>query len=105
MYVHLAIPVGLLALVTAAGGVVAVTRGWVPRKVRQGVKRPHVYGWGLLAAAFSIGLLAADWAIVADREFRMPGQMLAVMVMGLSSGVIQASRRPADGDRHDGGKS
>ncbi|MEU2134047.1 hypothetical protein [Streptomyces sp. NPDC018352] len=54
MKLYLAVPVVLLALLIAASGVAAVSRGWVLPVNRRPVCHPHLYGWGQLVVAFAL---------------------------------------------------
>lgn len=54
MKLYLAVPVVLVALLIAASGVAALTRGWVLASNRSPVRRPRLSGWGQLAVAFAL---------------------------------------------------
>ncbi|MEV5683458.1 hypothetical protein AB0L68_09735 [Streptomyces sp. NPDC052164] len=54
MQLYLAVPVVLVALLIAASGVAALTRGWVLASNRSPVRRPRLYGWGQLTVAFAL---------------------------------------------------
>ncbi|MGW1711410.1 hypothetical protein ACWCP8_39795 [Streptomyces sp. NPDC002206] len=54
MMLYLAVSVVLLALLIAASGVAAVSRGWVLPTNRRPVRRPRLYGWGQLVVALAL---------------------------------------------------
>ncbi|MFB7215720.1 hypothetical protein [Streptomyces sp. NPDC056255] len=54
MKLYLAVPAVLLALLIAASGVAAFSRGWVLPVNRRPVCHPHLYGWGQFVVAFAL---------------------------------------------------
>ncbi|MFE4449251.1 hypothetical protein [Streptomyces sp. NPDC056796] len=54
MRLYLAVPVVLVALLIAASGVAAITRGWVVPTYRRPVGRLRLFGWGQLVVAFAL---------------------------------------------------
>lgn len=54
MRLYLAVPLVLLALLIAASGVAAISRGWVLPTNRRRVRHPRTYGWGQLMVAFAL---------------------------------------------------
>ncbi|MFD9427674.1 MULTISPECIES: hypothetical protein [unclassified Streptomyces] len=54
MELYLGISVVLVALLIAASGVAALTRGWVLASNRSPVRRPRLHGWGQSAVAFAL---------------------------------------------------
>ncbi|MEU6017214.1 hypothetical protein ABZ826_25170 [Streptomyces sp. NPDC047515] len=73
MMLYLAIFDALLALFCAAAGVAAVARGWVVPVNRRPVRRPRVYGWGLLVAAFALCWQPAYLLVLNDPDILGPG--------------------------------
>ncbi|MFB6706463.1 hypothetical protein ACFCW6_17340 [Streptomyces sp. NPDC056333] len=104
MKFYLAIPVVLLALLFAASGVAAVTRGWVLPMNRRHVRRPRLYGWGQLVAAFALCWQAVFGLVISDSDTRQWGNLtggaillagLIVMMVGqLTGGNRQGSGTP-----------
>ncbi|QFZ78408.1 hypothetical protein GFH48_38620 [Streptomyces fagopyri] len=99
MLVAVSILCALFGLLVAAAGVAGIARGWVPARDRLAVRRPRLYGSGLLVAALGLGLMAADRVVFTDSG------TVAIVTMLLASLVLQASRRPAGGDGPAGGES
>ncbi|MFJ9683070.1 hypothetical protein ACIRP2_34265 [Streptomyces sp. NPDC101194] len=105
--IYLAVLLVVLALLAAASGVAAVTRGWVLPVNRRPVHRPRVYGWGLLVAAFALCwqtffLLVLNDPDILGPDIRgwgsLPGG--ALLLTGLF--LLTLSRR-AGGDRRGNG--
>ncbi|MGW3656911.1 hypothetical protein ACWD6R_14995 [Streptomyces sp. NPDC005151] len=69
---YLAIPVVLLALLVAASGVAAITRGWVLPTNRRPVHRPRLYGWGQLVAAFALCWQVVFLLVLSDPDILDP---------------------------------
>ncbi|WP_406840007.1 hypothetical protein ACICHK_34710 [Streptomyces sp. AHU1] len=97
MLVYFAIPVALAALVTAGGGIAALTRGWVLPRVRPVIERPRVYGWGVLLLALGMCLLAVSMMVFTDMMLTA-GRTIAVAIMFVGSQVVLKSRRPRVAD-------
>ncbi|MFE6553354.1 hypothetical protein ACFVHS_33860 [Streptomyces sp. NPDC057746] len=77
---------GLLALLVAASGVAALTRGWVFPLTRPRVRRVRLYGWGQLVLA-----LGLCWQVVFRLVINDPGTRQWVILSGgvlLLAGVI-----------------
>lgn len=92
---YLAVPLVLVALLVAASGVAAVTRGWVPPVARRHVRTPKSYGWGQLVMAFALCWQPAFGLLSGESEARpsitlIGGVILlagmAVMMVGQFSG-------------------
>ncbi|MFD6025498.1 hypothetical protein [Streptomyces griseoluteus] len=102
MDLYLAIPLVLLALLVAASGVAAVTRGWVLPWNRHRVRRVRRYGWGQLMVAVAVGWQAVFWWVISDPIVRswaaLPGGGL--LVGGL---LVMAESQGAGGSRQDTG--
>ncbi|MER5866200.1 hypothetical protein [Kitasatospora sp. NPDC002040] len=54
MKLYIAIPLLVLAMLFAAAGIAAVTRGWVVPTSRRWVRNPRRYGWGVLLLAAAL---------------------------------------------------
>ncbi|WP_030269795.1 hypothetical protein [Streptomyces sp. NRRL B-24484] len=54
MKLYLSVPVLLVALLIAASGVAAVSRGWVLPMNRRHIHAPRRHGWGQLVTAFAL---------------------------------------------------
>jgi hypothetical protein len=101
---YLAMPLALLALLIAASGVAAVTRGWVLPMNRRHVRAPRVYGWGQLVLAFALCWQLASGVLISDSGARLAGTLigdamllagLLVMMIGqLAGGSRKAGRTP-----------
>ncbi|MEU7335763.1 hypothetical protein [Streptomyces sp. NPDC007074] len=99
MLVVVSVLVALLGVLVAAAGIAGITRGWVPARDRLSVRRPRLYGGGLLVAALGLGLMAADRVVFTDSG------LVAIVTVLFASLVLQVSRRPAGGDGLAGGES
>ncbi|MGW9136343.1 hypothetical protein [Streptomyces sp. NPDC055681] len=104
MKFYLAIPVVLLALLIAASGVAAVTRGWVLPMNRRHVRRPRLYGWGQLVGAFALCWQVVFGLVISDSDTRQWGNLtggaillagpIVMMVGQLTGGNRQGSGTP-----------
>ncbi|WP_406726803.1 hypothetical protein WJ438_22320 [Streptomyces sp. GD-15H] len=94
MRLYLAIPSVVMALLIAASGLAAVTRGWVLPWNRRSVRRVRLYGWGQLVMAFGLccqvlfGLVITGPGI---REWGAPSG-IALLLTGII--VMMVSQRP-----------
>ncbi|MER7508639.1 hypothetical protein ACIP46_03775 [Streptomyces lavendulae] len=95
---YLALAVTVPALLIAASGTAAVTRGWVLPMNRRHIRNPRLYGWGQLLTAFALcwqvfaGLGIDDpgtrlWGTLAGGALLVAG--LVVMVAGQFSGRLR----------------
>ncbi|MGW4824079.1 hypothetical protein ACWEP4_35355 [Streptomyces sp. NPDC004227] len=84
MRLDLVIPSVLVALLYAASGVAALTRGWVPPMTRRPVRRVRVYGWGQLVFAFAFCLQAVMAPVISDTDIRL---LFCVPLM-LTGGIV-----------------
>ncbi|MFB7110482.1 hypothetical protein [Streptomyces sp. NPDC056291] len=102
MDLYLAIPLVLVALLAAASGIAAVTRGWVLPWNRHRVRRVRLYGWGQLMVAVAVGRQAVFWWVISDPIVRswavLPGSGL--LVAGL---LVMAVSQRAGGNRQGSG--
>ncbi|MFF0190832.1 hypothetical protein [Streptomyces sp. NPDC005244] len=103
MFIYFAIAVALMGLLALAGGVAALTCGWVRPKSRELIVRPRLYGWGLVAISFCAFVLATDWLMLGDRGLRSLGQAAVVVALALISRMTRASRHPADVELEENG--
>ncbi|MFE4421361.1 hypothetical protein [Streptomyces sp. NPDC056817] len=100
MEFQLAIPVSAIpvlgALVFAASGVAAVTRGWVPSGYRDSVRRVGLNGWGQLLVAVGLGC-----QVVLSHVMSWPGiwQALVCGPLLLAGIALMMVSRRAGGDR------
>lgn len=103
MRLYLVLPSVAVALLFAASGVAAVTRGWVPPWNRRHVRRVRLYGWGQLVAGVGLccqvvfGLVISGIGIRQFGTFAGSGLLLTgllVMVVSQFGGDRQASGTP-----------
>ncbi|MEF9905202.1 hypothetical protein [Streptomyces sp. P9-A2] len=104
MRLYLAIPSVVVALLFAALGMAAITRGWVLPMNRRHVRHVRLYGWGQLVAAVGLccqvvfglvinGIGIRQWGTITGSVLMVTG--LIVMVMGqLLGGKRQVSGMP-----------
>ena len=85
MGLYLAIPSVVVALLIAASGVAAVTRGWVLPWNRRRVRRVRLYGWGQLVMAFGLCWHAVFWLVSSGPVIREweAASGIALMLTGL----------------------
>jgi len=102
MQLYVGLPLFLAALLIAASGVAAVTRGWVLPTNRKPVHRPRLYGWGQLVLAFALCWQAVFGLIIDDVGTRQWGTLTgsALLLAGLV--VMMVSHR-APGNRQGTG--
>ncbi|MBD0843580.1 hypothetical protein [Streptomyces sp. TRM68416] len=106
MRLYLGIPVVVPALLIAASGAAAVTRGRVLPTNRKHIRRPRVYGWGQLVMAIALCCQALFGLMADDLDIRQWGTLTgsALMVTGII--VIAVSQRtpgtPGHRQRHGG---
>ncbi|MFC8981033.1 hypothetical protein ACFU3J_08305 [Streptomyces sp. NPDC057411] len=95
MKLYLAVPLVLMALLIAASGIAAVSRGWVLPMNRRHVRAPQLYGWGQLVVAFALCWQLVFGLVISDSGTRLTGTLvggvilltgLAVMIAGQLSG-------------------
>ncbi|MFE7232004.1 hypothetical protein ACWCRF_17940 [Streptomyces sp. NPDC002405] len=102
MKLYLAVPSVLVALLIAASGVAAVTRGWVLPWNRRSVGRVRLYGWGQLVVAFGL-----CWQVVFGLVISWPGVQeweagIALMLIGF---IVMAVGQYTGGNRQGSGVS
>ncbi|MFG3552632.1 hypothetical protein [Streptomyces sp. NPDC047725] len=95
MRLYLGISVIALALLIAASGVAAVTRGWVLPANRKPIRRPHLYGWGQLVIAIALGCQAAFGLMANGLDTRRWGALAGSVLMVTGILVIAVSQRTA----------
>ncbi|MER7690838.1 hypothetical protein [Streptomyces sp. NPDC097610] len=102
MKLYLVVPMVLVALLIAASGVAAVSRGWVLPTNRRPVRRPRLYGWGQLMVAFAL-----CWQMVFLLVLRGPGTRQwgtltgsALLLTGL---IVMMVSHHTDGNRRGSG--
>ncbi|MFF8534380.1 hypothetical protein ACN6K9_000125 [Streptomyces sp. SAS_267] len=100
MSIYWVIFAGVLALVNAVEAIAAITGGWVFPKARPTVKRPRVYGWGLLLFAFGVCLLAVATTVLAD-PMQPLGRTVAVVAMCVAIKMVRSSRSLEGADRQE----
>ena len=93
MKLYLAIPLVLLALLIAAAGVAAVTRGWVLPTNRLPVRRPRLYGWGLLVVAFALCCQVVFLLVPSDPDIRQWGSLTGSVLLLTGLIVMMVSQR------------
>ncbi|MGZ9934877.1 hypothetical protein ACXNSR_33950 [Streptomyces sp. NC-S4] len=90
---YVAVPIGVVALLLAASGVAALSRGWLLPWQRRHIVRLRLFGWAqlLIAAALGsqvIGLLAVD------PVYRSVATMPGVVAVLLGLVLITRAQRP-----------
>ncbi|MEU2601316.1 hypothetical protein ABZ678_22045 [Streptomyces hirsutus] len=95
MRLYLAMPSVVVALLLAALGVAAITRGWVLPMNRRHVHRVRLYGWGQLVAAFGLCWQVVFGLMISGINIRQWGTLTGsgLLVTGLI--VMMVSYRPA----------
>ncbi|WP_432044074.1 hypothetical protein [Streptomyces cadmiisoli] len=94
MWLYLAVPFVLVALLIAASGVAAITRGWVLPWNRRHIRRVRLYGWGQLIVAVGLcwqvvfGLLVSGIGVRQFMTLTGSGLLLAGLI------VMMVSQRP-----------
>ncbi|MFJ9683369.1 hypothetical protein ACIRP2_35785 [Streptomyces sp. NPDC101194] len=94
-------PVVLPALLFAASGVAAVTRGWVLPTNRRTARRPRVYGWGQSTAAFALCWQMVFLLVLNDpgtRRWKTPSGS-ALPLIGLVPMAVSTVSHRAGGGR------
>ncbi|MFJ1969242.1 hypothetical protein ACIO93_11295 [Streptomyces sp. NPDC087903] len=102
MKLYLAVPLGLLALLVAASGVAAITRGWVLPMSRRHVRAPRIHGWGQLVVAFALCWQLMCGLVINDPGAQASGTLIgsAILLTGI---VIMMVGQLAGGGRKRGG--
>ncbi|MFF4144560.1 hypothetical protein ACFY0A_24930 [Streptomyces sp. NPDC001698] len=101
MELYLAVPLVLVALLVAAMGVAAVTRGWVPPWNRRQVRRVRLYGRGQLILAVAL-CLQAFRLVTSNPAIRSLGALFGSGLLLAGIFVTRASFR-AGGNRQGSG--
>jgi len=89
----------VLALLIAASGVAAMTRGWVLPTHRRPVRRTRLYGCGQLVVAVALSCQAVFGLMTDNLDARRWGTLTGSLLMVAGIVVIGVSRRSA-GRRH-----
>ncbi|MDF3143041.1 MULTISPECIES: hypothetical protein [unclassified Streptomyces] len=102
MKLYLAMPLVVLALLIAASGVAAVTRGWVLPMNRRHVRTPRIYGWGQLVVAFALCWQLVFGLVISDSGARPAGTLIggAMLLAGI---IFMMVGQFAGGDRKGDG--
>lgn len=102
MLLYLAIPSVLVALLFAASGVAAITRGWVLPWNRRHIRRVRLYGWGQLVAAFGLCCQVVFGLVISGIGIRQFGTLTGsgllltgLIVMGVSQ--LPGAKRQGSG--------
>ena len=98
---YLAVLLILVALLIAASGVAAVTRGWVLPVNRKPVHRPFLYGWGQLLVSFALCCQAVFGLVISDSGLRQAGTLTGSVLLLAGLVVMMAGHR-SGGHRQDG---
>ncbi|MEV4429718.1 hypothetical protein AB0K23_30975 [Streptomyces sp. NPDC049602] len=101
---YLAIPLVLVALLIAAAGIAAVTRGWVLPMNRRHIRRPRLHGWGQLLVAFALFWQLVFGMPAGDPDVRMWGTSTGGVMLLAGLGVMIAGQ-VMSGGRKPGGTS
>ncbi|MER5277893.1 hypothetical protein ABT025_19350 [Streptomyces sp. NPDC002809] len=82
---YLVTSVVLLALLIAASGVAAITRGWVLPTNRKPIRSIRLYGWGQLVVSFGLCWEAVFALVITDIGARQWGTLAgsALLLAGL----------------------
>lgn len=104
MKLYLAASVVVIALLIAASGISAVTRGWVLPMNRRHVRSPRLYGAGQLVAALALCWQVVFGLVIDDAGTRLFGTLTggAILVVGLIVmlvGQLARGRRERSGTR------
>ncbi|WP_433543816.1 hypothetical protein ACQPZG_00920 (plasmid) [Streptomyces sp. CA-294286] len=102
MRLYLGTAVIALALLVAASGTAAVTRGWVLPWNRRHVRRPQPYGWGQLLIALALCCQAVFGLMTPHLGTRQWGTSTGSVLMVTGILVIAASRRTVGHRQRDG---
>ncbi|CAL9539606.1 MULTISPECIES: hypothetical protein [unclassified Streptomyces] len=97
---YLGIPVVLLAVLLAASGVAAITRGWVLPWTRKAVRRTRLHGWAQLAMAAALCCQVGFGLMVGDLGARQAGTLGGSVLM-LAGILLMAASQRAPGGRPD----
>lgn len=92
MKLYLALPLVLLALLAAASGVAAVSRGWVLPMNRRHVRSPHLYGWGQLVVACALCWQVVFGLVISDSGTRPAGTLIGAVILLVGLTAIMVSR-------------
>ncbi|MFD9006697.1 hypothetical protein ACFV0T_38120 [Streptomyces sp. NPDC059582] len=101
---YFALPLLVVALLVAAAGFAAVTRGWVLPMNRRRVRSPRLYGWGQLVVAFALCWQLVFGMLMSDPGTRMLGT-LSGGVMLLAGVIVMMAGQLTRGGRRGGGMS
>ncbi|WOI62376.1 hypothetical protein [Streptomyces fradiae] len=102
MRLYLGLAVGLTALLVAASGTAAITRGWVPPWNRKTVHRTRLYGWAQVVMAAALCCQAALGVMPGDPDVRQWGTLGGTALMLTAVLLIAASQRTAGRGRGGG---
>ncbi|MEU6522429.1 hypothetical protein ABZ892_06130 [Streptomyces sp. NPDC046924] len=102
MGLYLAIPSVVVALLIAASGVAAVTRGWVLPWNRRRVRRVRLYGWGQLVMASGLCCQVVFGLVIRGPSVRAWGAMSGIAL--LMTGCIVMMVSQFGGGRQGSGK-
>ncbi|SEB95437.1 hypothetical protein SAMN05216532_0010 [Streptomyces sp. 2231.1] len=92
MKLYLAIPLVLAALLIAASGTAAVSRGWVLPLNRRHVRSPHVYGWGQLVVAFALCWQLVFALAISDSGTRPTGTLIGAVILLVGIAVMMVGQ-------------
>ncbi|GJF25431.1 hypothetical protein [Streptomyces sp. HO565] len=95
MRLYLGTAVVVLALLIAASGVAAMTRGWVLPTNRKRIGRVQLYGWGQLVMAVALCCQAVFGLMTDDLGARQWGTLTGSLLMVTGIVVIALSQRTA----------
>ncbi|MFI1833554.1 hypothetical protein [Streptomyces olivaceoviridis] len=103
MKLYVAVPLVLLALLIAASGVAAVTRGWVLPMNRRHVRALRTYGWGQLVVAFALCWQLVFGLLIGDSGARPSGTLIGAVLL-LAGLLVMMVGQVSGGDRRGGGR-
>ncbi|MEV7860974.1 hypothetical protein AB0O86_19615 [Streptomyces hirsutus] len=102
MRLYLAIPSVVVALLFAASGVAAITRGWVLPTNRRHVHRVRLYGWGQLVAAFGLCCQVVFGLVITGVGIREFGAVSGSGLLLTGLIVMMVSHRPGGNPQGSG---
>ncbi|MGW6981643.1 hypothetical protein ACWGE1_19730 [Streptomyces sp. NPDC054932] len=92
MKLYLVAPLVLVALVIAASGLAAVTRGWLLPMNRRHIRSPRLYGWGQLVTAFALCWQVVFGLVIHDSGTRQWGTLTGGAILVAGFAVILAGQ-------------
>ncbi|MEW2636005.1 hypothetical protein AB0903_31290 [Streptomyces sp. NPDC048389] len=92
---YVGVTVGVLALLVAALGILAVRTGWLLPAQRRHIVRPRMFGYAQLLVAAGLATQVVAALLVADPAAQGYVRFAGLAVMLVAPGMIWAAQRPA----------